>query len=304
MDSTLVDVVVVSYRSRSQLRGCVEHLAGSDKLHVVVVDNASDDGSLESVSDLAVTAIPLEDNRGFAAGCNAGWRAGAAPYVLLLNPDARIQEESALRLVSAAESNQRIGAVAPRILEEDGTLDYSLRRFPRVRSTLSQAFFLHRVFPRASWSDETIRDEARYAVEGPVEWASGACLLIRRSLLEQLDGLDEGFFMYCEDKDLCKRIWSAGSEVRYDPAAVVVHEGGASESRSRLLGVMAASRIRYARKHARPLQAVLERGAVALLALTHVVVSRDGMARRAGHLHALLVAAGIRRPDYPRRSPA
>ena len=67
---------------------------------------------------------------------------------------------------------------------------------------------------------------------------------------------------------------------------------------------MAASRIRYARKHARPLQAVLERGAVALLALTHVVVSRDGMARRAGHLHALLVAAGIRRPDYPRRSPA
>jgi GT2 family glycosyltransferase len=79
MAHTIVDVVVVSYRSRSQLRACVEHLAGSDKLHVVVVDNASDDGSLESVSDLAVTAIPLEDNRGFAAGCNAGWRAVPRP---------------------------------------------------------------------------------------------------------------------------------------------------------------------------------------------------------------------------------
>jgi N-acetylglucosaminyl-diphospho-decaprenol L-rhamnosyltransferase len=296
-----VDVVVVSYNSGSTLRECVEQLASEPYVHVIVADNASTDDSLATVADLAVEALALPTNGGFAVGCNAGWRAGRAPYVLFLNPDATIDVGSVERLVRVLEQDEAAGAVAPKIVESDGSLDFSLRRFPRVRSTLSQAFFLHRLFPRAEWTDEVIRETERYERPGVSDWVSGACILTRRDVLEQLDGMDEGFFMYSEDKDLCRRIWSSGREVRYEPSALVVHRGGVSAPRASLLPVMAASRVRYARKHHRAPLALLERLAVSLLALTHVVVSRGGRARRAGHAAALLVALGLRSPGYPPR---
>src|SRR4249919_1005612 len=98
-----VDVVVVSYNSRERLRACVEPLLELDGVHVIVVDNASQDASLEAVRDLDVTAIQLPVNGGFARGVNAGWRAGSAPYVLLLNPDARVDGASLEALVAEAE---------------------------------------------------------------------------------------------------------------------------------------------------------------------------------------------------------
>jgi N-acetylglucosaminyl-diphospho-decaprenol L-rhamnosyltransferase len=296
-----VDVVIVSYNSSSTLRDCVEQLAAEPYVHVIVADNASSDDSLATVADLPVEALALTTNGGFAFGCNAGWRVGRAPYVLFLNPDATIDVESIQRMVGVLERDETAGAVAPRILESDGSLDFSLRRFPRVRSTLSQAFFLHRLFPRADWTDEVIRETDRYERPGVADWVSGACILARRDVLEELDGLDEGFFMYCEDKDLCRRIWASGREVRYEPGALVVHKGGVSAPRASLLPVMAASRIRYARKHNRGPLALLERLALSLLALTHVVVSRGGRSRRAGHAAALLVALGLRSPGYPPR---
>jgi hypothetical protein len=286
----LVDVVVVSYNSSDELRGCVEPLAGQPWLRVTVVDNASTDRSLDTVADLAVDAVGLEQNAGFGHGCNIGWRRGTAPYVLFLNPDARISPDSLHRLVSALEERPDVGAVAPRILEPDGSLDYSLRRYPRLRSTYARALFLHRLFPRAAWVDELVRDPAAYTTQGSPEWASGACLLVRRTVLAKLGGFDQGFFMYCEDIDLCRRIRDAGHDLLYEPAATVSHTGGASAPRASLQPVLAASRLRYAAKHWSRPAAVLERTGVALEALTRIAVSRGGRAARAGHARALLVA--------------
>ena len=126
----LVDVVVVSYNSRKQLRRSVEHLAATAEINVLVVDNASTDGSLDVVADLAVTSIPMPRNGGFAYGCNAGWHSGSAPFVLFLNPDARLEVEALRVLVEKAREDERVGAVAPRINHSDGALDYSQRRFP------------------------------------------------------------------------------------------------------------------------------------------------------------------------------
>ena len=285
-----VDVVVVSYNSRDCLRDCVEPLAREDGVHVIVVDNASPDGSLDVVRDLPVTALQLESNGGFAHGVNAGWRAGSAPYVLLLNPDTRLDGRSLATLVDVLEADAGAGAVAPRIVDGDGSLDYSQRRYPRLRSTYARALFLHRLFPRASWTDELIRDERAYERPGTPDWVSGACVLLRRSVLEELAGLDEGFFMYSEDIDLCKRLRQAGHELRYEPSAVVEHEGGASAPRTNLLPVLAASRLRYAAKHRGAAGAFLERLGVALEACTHLVVSRGGKAARAGHARALRLA--------------
>lgn len=288
----LVDVVVVSYNNRAQLRACVEPLLGAEDVHVIVVDNASPDGSLDVVDGLPLTAIQLTHNGGFAAGVNAGWRAGSAPAVLLLNPDARMEVESLRMLFQTLDA-------APRIRNGDGTLDWSQRRFPRLRSTYARALFLHRVFPRAAWTDELVRDAEAYARRGTPDWVSGACILVRREALVELAGLDEGFFMYAEDTDLCKRLRAAGYELVFEPDVVVEHVGGASAPRAGLLPALAASRARYAAKHYGRLTALLERLGLALEAATHALVGRGGRAARAGHARALLAVA---RPSQTARA--
>lgn len=282
---TSVDVVVVSFCNSQHLRGCVQTLAGLTDVRVFVVDNASTDGSLESVADLPVTSLPQEDNGGFARGCNIGCRASSAPYVLLLNPDARIDLPCLEALARRLDTDQSIGAVAPKILNADATLDFSLRRFPRLRSTYAQALFLHRLFPKTSWS-EIVSDDASYARSWEPEWASGACLLLRRTALEEIEGLDEDFFLYCEDKDLCRRLRDAGYRIVYEPGATCCHVGGASSPRNALRATLVRSRLRYAAKHMSPTRLVLERVGIALGELTHTVAGKGGWTGRKGHLRA------------------
>jgi N-acetylglucosaminyl-diphospho-decaprenol L-rhamnosyltransferase len=297
----LVDVVVVSYNSSAHLRRCVEPLLLDQDLNVVISDNASSDGSPDVLAGLPVQILRLPRNGGFAYGCNAGWRSGSAPFVLFLNPDATIDSGSVRRLVRVLEEDDTAGAVGPRILEADCAVALSQRRFPRLTSTYAHALFLHRAVPRATWASELVSDEASYECPGSPDWISGACLLVRRELLERLDGLDEGFFMYCEDKDLCRRIRDAGYDVRYEPEALAHHEGGASAPRASLLAVLAESRIRYARKHRGRVGALLERLGIALTGLTHLIVASGGWAARAGHAAALRAALRPARPD-PARS--
>ena len=286
----LVDAVVVSYNSRPHLRDCVAQLSNLEDVHAIVVDNASSDGSLETVYDLSVTVIRRSENSGFAAGCNDGWRAGGAPYVLFLNPDATIDEMSLRTLVARLEEDAVLGAVAPRIEHPDGSLAWSQRRFPRLRATYARALFLHRIFPHSTWSDEIIRDRAAYEAPASPEWLSGACLLVRRAALEAIGGWDDGFFLYGEDIDFCRRLRQRGYDLRFEPAARAVHFEGGSAPRSETLPLLAASRIRYDRKHRGRLVAAVDRVGIALGALTHMVVSRGGRATRAGHARALRVA--------------
>jgi len=291
-ESVLVDVVVVSYNSRSVLRDAVIRLIDEPQLNVIVVDNASTDDSLAAVGGLPVEAIALPRNGGFAHGCNHGWRAGCAPYVLFLNPDARIEPAAIRELIDVLAREERTGLVAPLIRKENGALDFSIRRFPRLISRYAQALFLQRIFPRRKWSDEVVRDPDEYRERTVVEWVSGACLLVRRSLLERVGGWDERFFLYCEDIDLCKRIQEAGFDVVFEPAATVVHTGGASASRPALLPTLAQSRIRFVQKHGTRATRLLERLGIGLCALTHVFVAKGGIETRAGHARSLKVVAG------------
>jgi N-acetylglucosaminyl-diphospho-decaprenol L-rhamnosyltransferase len=284
-----VDVVVVSYNSEAHLRALVEPLSRVAELNVIVVDSASSDKTIASVEDLPITTVALEHNRGFAHACNIGWRRGESPFVLFLNPDATIDVDGIGRLVGAVEE-PHVGAAAPRIVGPTGTLEYSLRRFPRLMTTYAQALFLHRLFPRASWSDELIRVKDAYEQPSSPDWVSGACLLVLRRALEEIGGLDEGFFLYCEDIDLCKRLRDAGMDIRFVPDATAVHEGGASAPRAALLPVLAASRVRYAQLHQRRPAALLERLGIALGAATHAIASRGGRAARTGHLRAMRAA--------------
>jgi N-acetylglucosaminyl-diphospho-decaprenol L-rhamnosyltransferase len=292
-----VDAVVVSYNSGRTIRRCVEPLLAADSVRMLVIDNDSRDDTLAAIAGLPLEALPQSENRGFAHGCNAGIEAGAAPYVLLLNPDAVIELESVQTLVRDLEEHPRVGIVAPRILDAAGSLEFSQRRFPRLRSTFAVAVFAHRLFPGASWQDEVIRDTSAYERPGAPPWVSGACLLVRRSVCEALGGLDDGFFLYGEDVDFCRRTRDLGYDIRFQPSATVMHIGGSSAPRPELLPLLAASRLRYSRKHEGRLERRLTRLGVALGAFTHLLLSRGG--RRRGHARALLVALAPGNLDDP-----
>ena len=290
-----VDAVVVTYNSARTIQGCLRALVDIPQIEAFVVDNASSDETVALASSLPVRVERLIENRGFSYGNNVGMRLGRAPFVLFLNPDATIDQESLRKLVDAFKDDET-AIVAPRILNTDGSVSFSLRRFPRLRSTFAQALFLHRLFPRASWTDEVVRDVRAYEVSGSPDWVSGACMLVRREMLSRVGGWDSGFFLYGEDIDLCRRVRRAGGDICFVPDAIARHEGGASGPRAALMPVLAASRIRYAQKHQRPVVRELERLGVALGALTHLIVAPGGLAARGGHLRALTLAVMPTRP--------
>ena len=287
-----VHAVIVAYNSAPTIRSCVTPLLAAGA-HVTVVDNASPDDTAAALEGLDVDLVRAPGNDGFAAGCNVGVPRGDAPYVLLLNPDAAIGADGLAPLVEVLEQDPQAGLAAPRIIEDDGSLAFSQRRFPRLRSTYAQALFAHRLWPQASWTDEVIRDEAAYRAAGSPDWVSGACMLIRRSALERLGGLDAAFFLSSEDIDLCARVREAGWDVRFVPAAIARHTGGASRPSEELLPVLAASRVLYARKHPRSrIAVVLETAGIALGHATHMVTSFRRPSVRRGHLAAMKAALG------------
>jgi GT2 family glycosyltransferase len=284
-----VDVIVVSYNSSNELRACVEPLTRMAETHVIVVDSASPDRSLEAIDGLPVQAVQLEENRGFGFGCNEGVRQGTSPFVLLLNPDARLDRAGMDALIVALEADPKRAAVGPRIVDEDGVRHDTIRRTPGPVSSFAQALFLHRVFRSA---DELIRAPEAYTHAHAVDWLSGACIMLRREALEEVGGLDSGFFLYREDADLCRRLSEAGHVVWFEPRATCVHIGGASRPRESLYAVLATSRIRYARKHGGRRGEALERTAVVIRGLTHAALGAGGRPARAGHLRA--ASAGLR----------
>jgi len=284
---TAIDAVVVAYNSGATLRGCVEPLTGIAAVSVTVVDNASPEDPLPAIAGLPVSAIRAPRNGGFSYGCNLGASGGGAPYVLLLNPDARIDAAGVDALREVLDRDPAAGIAGPRILDADGSLLYSQRRFPRLGSTLAQALFLHRIFRRARWSDELVRRPEAYERPGSPDWLSGACLLVRRSALEEVGGLDEGFFLYCEDTDLCRRLSRRGWGVRYVPGATARHSEGSSAPRAELQAIHARSRVRYARLHSGRALAALEIGAIALHELTHAVANVPRRPTLRGHARAL-----------------
>ncbi len=287
---TDVDVVVVAYNSRDTIRDCVEPLLGRPGIRVIVIDNASPDQSGEALGDLPLVCVRMPRNGGFSYGCNAGWRIGTGPYVLFLNPDAVIEPEDVLVLATALDADPSTGLIGPLIRNSDGTVHHSQRRFPRVTSSLARAFWIHRLFPNAYWSDEVQRAPRLYGERNHPEWISGACFMVRRTTLEEIGGFDESFFLYSEDIDICRRVWDAGLRVTFEPAAECRHQGGASAPRASLLPVMARSRVRYARAHGGRGGEVGQRLGIVVEASVRIVAGRGGAAARRGHLGAIAVA--------------
>jgi N-acetylglucosaminyl-diphospho-decaprenol L-rhamnosyltransferase len=291
----VVDVVIVAYNSRDTLRACVEPLVQLSWASVTVVDNASPDDSALVVADLPIRTIRAPRNGGFAYGCNLGTAGSAAEFVLLLNPDARIDPASLRTLVSALRADPALGSVGPRTLGDGGHLVWTQRRFPRLRSTYARALGLHHVAPLASWADDVIKKPVAYARPAMPDWLSGGCVLLRRTALDDVRGLDEGFFLYSEETDLFRRLRGRGWRARFEPQATAYHKGFGSAPRETTPPIMARSHVRYARKHHGMLVAVLEAIAMSIDALARAAAWIHRPARRRGHLAAARAALGALR---------
>jgi len=294
-------IVIVSARDAHWLERCLttiaEHTGGANT-EVIVVDNASTDGTREYVEsnfpDVRVVVVE-PPNRGFAVGNNRGLQAADARYVLMLNPDTEIVEGTFAELIAMLDDRPEIGVLGVRQVKADGSLCKSIHRFPSVSRALGEALSSERWPVRPSWSGERELDPAAYAREGDCDWPTGAFLLLRREALLSAGLLDERFYLLCEEPDLCLRIRQAGWRIVYTPSMTVVHHAGKGGVRPRMIAQEAYSRKQYADKHFRGLYRRAYIGALALrYAIRAAAIGRadDRKARREGSRLAIATLAG------------
>jgi N-acetylglucosaminyl-diphospho-decaprenol L-rhamnosyltransferase len=258
MSTAGLDVVIVSYRSRDLLRDCLASLRAhppSCPMKVVVVDNASGDGTTEMVAaehpEVDLVAAPT--NLGFAAATNLGATRGDAPYLLALNPDTAVSEGALDAVLATIEAHPEVAVVGPRLLRPDGSLDHASKRsFPTPLSALGHFTGVGRR-PGATGSLAAYR--APEVESGPVDAVNGAFMLLRRSAFDRVGGFDEGYWMYMEDLDLSYTLAQEGWGTWYEPAATVMHvKGGTTggERSVRLNWAFHRGMYRFYRKHYAP----------------------------------------------------
>ncbi len=242
-------VVIVNYASWPLTLQCVESLrrTGYESFEVVVVDNDRL-GPPELPS--AVRLIQNARNAGFGRACNQGIAASTGDLVVLINPDTVVEEDFFERIETFFEEYQRAGMAGPRILDPDGNLQLSARReVSLVSGLLGRTSLLTRLFPNSSFVKSQFPAVTEQA-SSVVDWVSGACMVVRRKALEEIEGFDERFFMYFEDADLCRRAREAGWLVYYAPEVKVVHQtGGSSRGRPKAIWLLHKSAFLYHRKH-------------------------------------------------------
>jgi GT2 family glycosyltransferase len=249
--SPAVDVVIVSYNERERLLGCCKSaLAAGPEVRVIVVDNGSSDGSADTVRGCLPSSdlLEMESNLGFGAAVNRGIAVGNAPFVLLLNNDALLRDDSLDLLVSAMQE-PRIAAAGPRLLGRSGQVELSMGR---TMGPFNEAVF--------KFLESLYRDgrgplrrlvERYYSTDRWTRSLSAACLLLRREALGQVGVFDERFFLYAEDVDLCRRLRGAGWKLRFVADAVVEHERSVSWRKDSLHVALAyrRSQMAFYRKH-------------------------------------------------------
>ncbi|MFB3904157.1 MAG: glycosyltransferase family 2 protein [Acidobacteriota bacterium] len=250
-----VSVVIVSWNTQNLLRNCLLTVEKEARLfkdggvEIFVVDNGSTDGTVQMLrkSFPSVTLIANSENAGFAAANNQALARCRGDYVLLLNPDTELKAQALTRMVRFLKSRLYVGAVGPLLINPDGSMQQSCYPRPTLFRELWRLLHLDRlhrlaVYPMTNWTLDRPRQ---------VETVQGACILIKRSVFDEIGFLDQDFFIYTEEIDLCRRIIAAGWRIYWLPVAAVVHHGGQStrQAAGRMFIELYRSKLRYFRKH-------------------------------------------------------
>ncbi len=273
-DLAHMSVIVVTYNSAGDVERLVSSLrdeAHDLALRVIVVDNSSTDDTVAELSKhVDIELIRAGGNLGYSAGINLGAaRVRPSEHVLVLNPDLQVRRGCLTALLDRLVRSDA-GVVVPLIQDGEGRLFHSLRREPSILRAIGDAAFGSRWSSRSAMLSDIDWAVDHYTFAHPVDWASGAALLIRSGLLESVGPWNENYFLYMEETDFMRRVREMGSEIWFDPAAQVQHEQGGSGSSPELDALMAVNRLRYIEEHRTQGYAVAYRGVIALHHLARV----------------------------------
>ncbi len=237
-DKTKLLISIVSYNSLDYVKDCllsIQEHPPACPYAVVVVDNASQDGTAEMIQKQFgwVTCMANTANRGFAAANNQAIRSRKARYVLLLNSDCRVFEGSLDRLVDFLDQHPQAGVAGPSIINSDGSPQHSCRRFPSMFAAAAHSI-LTVFYPGNPFSRRYKMADIDRSKPFEVDWVSGSAMAVRGKALQQVGLLDERFFMYAEDVDLCYRMWQKKWKVYYCPYSKILHHIGGSSGKGTL----------------------------------------------------------------------
>ena len=250
-----MSVCIVNWNTRECLARCVECVLREAAGEVIVVDNASEDGSADMVAERFpdVTLIRNEDNVGYAAGNNQAIAASSGDFVLLLNPDVELHEGALGTMLAFMGEHERAGALGCKLILPDGSVQQSCRTFPTPDVLLWEATGLSRLFPRSRrfgryrmgwWDYDEVREVAQ---------PMASCLMLRRKALDEVGTFDEQFPIYFNDVDLCLRLKQAGRRIFFTPHATALHHHGQStrQAGARMIAESHRSLAAFYRKHYR-----------------------------------------------------
>jgi len=229
-----ISVLIVSYNVKQYLLQCIDSIFQSDfqgKIEIVIVDNHSFDGSTAAIKKQYpnVNILQNDENIGFGKAINQAAKVINGEYVLILNPDTIIQENTISTMMDYLKKNSQVGVVGPKILNSDGSIQLAAKRsFPTLSVSIPKLLGLSKLFPKARWANRynlTYLDPDKLH---SVDAISGSCMFMSRDLFEELDGFDERFFMFGEDLDLCYRVKQRQKEIHYVPLTQIIHYKGES----------------------------------------------------------------------------
>lgn len=223
-----VSIIILNYKSRGLVRQQLKFFLSqttSCATEVIVVDNNSRDGIMDMLNAEfpSVRGIASRNNRGYGSGNNIGMREAHGRYVLIVNPDIILTAAVVEGLFTFMEQHPEVGIAGPKIMNADGTLQYTCARFPNMWLPLFRRTSLGNTKVGSRWRAHFFMESWDHAVPQDVDWLFGSCLMVRRKAIEHVGLFDEHFFLYLEDTDWCRRFWEAGEQVWYVPTVSATH---------------------------------------------------------------------------------
>ena len=230
-----IAVCIISYNTRDLLRECLRSVLMQNADEIIVVDNASTDGSVEMMKAEfpSIPLIALEKNLGFGTASNRGIKNCRSEHIFLLNADAIMNAGSLQALNRYLETHPHVAMIGPRVLNPDGTVQTSCFYYPTPPHVFLYISGFYKLIPRLPILKKRSLQKAASEMAMDVPWILGAALAFRRETFETLGGFDESFFLYFEEVDLCYRLFLQGKQIHFVPEAEVVHVGGASTTQNR-----------------------------------------------------------------------
>jgi GT2 family glycosyltransferase len=259
-DRLELSIVIVTWNSESEIGNCINSIIENTQdlnYEIIIVDNKSSDKTVEIVKNLAedkfqrIKIILNNYNSGFTKACNEGILSSGGDNILLLNPDTKMTGDSIKILLKKLESDEKLGAAAPQLLNEDKSIQKSCRTFPTYFDMFCEFSLLSKIFPKsrifAGWKMNYFSHDEEALVEQPM----AAALMIKRKVLNEVNNFDERFIMFFNDVDLCKKIYDKGYEIIFYPKAKIVHKKGVSifKDRERMIRVWNDDCLSYFKKY-------------------------------------------------------